>query len=215
MAASIAASKRVSEFSIDFEKKLAEEKLIECVRDHKHSLLKFVACDGFALVTPSHIVADGPTPEHHQLREITRVLNESGLEVLHTSELATVLPALKELESVAAGVLAFKLNTDWYIWTRKEIVRSILWAGDPQKVLPKGDGTQRISPRLSFEAWREDVKGKSLQWEEFEVHAVDRLRQTLIQSQEGRVHEEADPYSYQKNLDASIAAGRSKSAAAI
>jgi chemotaxis family two-component system sensor kinase Cph1 len=204
--ASIAASKQISEFTIDFEKTVAEGKLIECAREHKHSLLKFVACDGFAVVAPSHIVADSPTPDPDQLMKIVDALNSSGAEVMHTSELASMLPVLKGLESVAAGVLAFKLNSNWFIWTRKEIVRSILWAGDPQKTLPENDSNSRISPRLSFEAWREEVRGKSLQWEEYEVHAVERLRQTLIRVEEGKVREETDLYLYQKGLDASIRA---------
>ena len=59
---------------------------------------------------------------------------------------------------------------------------------------------------LFFEAWREEVKGKSLQWEEFEVHSVERLRQTLLQAEEGELRDEADPYLYQKGLEASIRA---------
>jgi light-regulated signal transduction histidine kinase (bacteriophytochrome) len=204
--ACIAASKRIFEFTLEFEKHLAAEKLLECVRDHKHNLLKFVACDGFALVTPSQIVADGPTPEPDQLAKLVEAFNASGAEVIHTSELASQFPALKELESVAAGVVAFKLDSYWYIWTRKEIVRSILWAGDPQKIVPDSVANARISPRLSFGAWQEEAKGKSLPWEEFEIHAVQRLRQILLQTEEGKLRHEEDPYQYKKSLDALIVA---------
>ena len=56
------------------------------------------------------------------------------------------------------------------------------WAGEPAKALvPTDDGT-RIAPRRSFATWREEVRGRSLPWNDADHRAGERLHRLLHQS---------------------------------
>jgi chemotaxis family two-component system sensor kinase Cph1 len=58
-------------------------------------------------------------------------------------------------------VLAVKLSTsrpDYLMWFRKEQLLTVTWAGDPSKPVVGNDPLQ-LSPRRSFAAWSEIVRG--------------------------------------------------------
>jgi signal transduction histidine kinase/CheY-like chemotaxis protein len=74
-------------------------------------------------------------------------------------------------------VLAIRLDAvgDTYLlWFRPEVVRTVSWAGDPNKTISLKDGAPRLSPRGSFALWKETVRDQSLPWQPWEVDvAVD------------------------------------------
>jgi light-regulated signal transduction histidine kinase (bacteriophytochrome)/CheY-like chemotaxis protein len=96
-----------------------------------------------------------------------------------------LLPQAAEWDSVAAGLVAVPISRDlgeWLLWFRPSTERTIDWAGEPTKVVTvSGEGgVPRLSPRGSFELWRETVRGRSLPWQTWEVEAASSLRQTLL-----------------------------------
>jgi PAS domain-containing protein len=67
---------------------------------------------------------------------------------------------------MASGVLAVKLSNqrpDYLMWFRKEQLRAVTWAGDPAKPTVNDDPLT-LSPRRSFAAWSEIVRGTALPW---------------------------------------------------
>jgi PAS domain-containing protein len=75
-------------------------------------------------------------------------------------------PALDSLTPVASGVLAVRLSTrrpDYLMWFRKEQLHSVTWAGDPAKPMVASNPLE-LSPRSSFAAWSEIVRGTALPW---------------------------------------------------
>lgn len=92
-------------------------------------------------------------------------------------ELAAVLPDV-------AGLLAVRLPDDQVIvWWRHEHVRDIYWGGDPHNkaiALREPDGV-RISPRKSFDRWREQVRGRCEPWAPEHVRAAHDLRAQLLE----------------------------------
>lgn len=62
---------------------------------------------------------------------------------------------------------------------RSEEAHRIEWAGEPTKKIlstPYGD---RLTPRGSFETWREDVRGQCKPWTETDLSAADTVRTYL------------------------------------
>jgi light-regulated signal transduction histidine kinase (bacteriophytochrome) len=55
------------------------------------------------------------------------------LDLVYSDSFEKSFSDLKSLQHVAPGVLAIKVANNWLIWNRQEIVRSVLWAGDPNK----------------------------------------------------------------------------------
>ncbi|QCB94940.1 SpoIIE family protein phosphatase [Cellulomonas shaoxiangyii] len=92
-------------------------------------------------------------------------------------ELAARLPGV-------AGVLAVQLPDDQcVVWLRHEVVQDVYWGGDPHnaKIAREEDGKVRLSPRLSFDRWREVVRGRSEAWAGAHVRAVEQLRTRLLE----------------------------------
>jgi PAS domain-containing protein len=83
---------------------------------------------------------------------------------------------------LASGVLAVKLSTtrpEYLIWFRKEQLHSVTWAGDPNKPFV-GDSPLDLSPRRSFAAWSEIVRGTALPWTPVEVALARAVGVALV-----------------------------------
>jgi two-component system, chemotaxis family, sensor kinase Cph1 len=78
---------------------------------------------------------------------------------------------LESLTPTASGVLAVKLSTarpDYLMWFRKEQLLTVTWAGDPSKPMVANNPLE-LSPRSSFAAWSEIVRGTALPWTSAEL----------------------------------------------
>ena len=70
---------------------------------------------------------------------------------------------------------------DYLIFFRSEILRTVNWAGDPDKVYAEGSDRPRLTPRKSFELWQEMVRGQSMPWTAAELQFAEGLRITLLE----------------------------------
>ncbi len=69
-------------------------------------------------------------------------------------------------KATASGVLAVRLSAvrpDYLMWFRKEQLLTVTWAGDPHKPM-EGNDPLELSPRRSFAAWSEIVRGTAAPW---------------------------------------------------
>ncbi len=64
---------------------------------------------------------------------------------------------------------------------RTERLQAVRWAGNPEKPLEYGPNGARLSPRKSFEAWSEIVKGQSLPFTVAELRVAETLRTALLE----------------------------------
>jgi RND family efflux transporter MFP subunit len=64
------------------------------------------------------------------------------------------------------------------LWFRAEEPEIVDWAGNPHKAMTLGPGGA-LTPRSSFDAWRETVRGRSRRWTAAEVDAAWRLREFI------------------------------------
>ena len=65
---------------------------------------------------------------------------------------------------------------DAILWFRPELLRDVVWGGDPATYLKADPVTGRMSPRKSFAAWTEIVRGRSAPWQEADLALVRELR---------------------------------------
>ena len=96
-----------------------------------------------------------------------------GDDVVATDSLPRDAPAARRAgRTLACGVLVLPLPEGQYVlWCRGEAVQHIDWGGDPHnKAIAEREGDEvRLSPRKSFERWREIVRGRSEPWTPQEV----------------------------------------------
>ncbi|GAB5375512.1 MAG: HWE histidine kinase domain-containing protein [Acuticoccus sp.] len=145
-----------------------------------------IEADGFAVWAggESHTVGTCPFPD--DLPGIARFLNRAAASRIYaTDELGTVYPAAADFVDRAAGLLAIPISRvprDYLIFFRREIVETVTWAGDPgSKTMASGPNGPRLTPRKSFDAWKETVRGRSKTWTALERQSAEALRVAILE----------------------------------
>ncbi|PPQ33887.1 hypothetical protein CCS01_13150 [Rhodopila globiformis] len=68
--------------------------------------------------------------------------------------------------------------------------QQIVWGGDPNKQLTLDPVTDRLSPRKSFAAWKQIVRGYSAPWHEVDLELASELQKALAVELARRTKEE-------------------------
>jgi light-regulated signal transduction histidine kinase (bacteriophytochrome) len=149
------------------------------------SLLDVLPADGVAVSLQGGTGTKGEGLPAAVLERLVGWAAARGGEVVATDRLQQVAPHLGIPVDVACGVLALPLPEGQYVlWHRREAVRHVDWGGDPHtKALAEreGDGV-RLSPRTSFDRWRETVAEHSQPWTPQEQAEVRELRGHLLEA---------------------------------
>ncbi|MCR5883893.1 ATP-binding protein [Rhizobacter sp. J219] len=184
--------------------------------DHPGLLLRIARAGGAAVVLNDQCWTVGDVPDEASLHLLVDWLAPRTTHTFHTARLPEQCPPLAAHTAIASGLLAISISQvhrQYILWFRPEVVQEVQWAGDPRKnVDVHGDG--RLHPRRSFATWREEVRGRSLDWSAGELGAALELRQALIgivlrRAEElaevagelGRVNKELEAFSYTVSHD--------------
>lgn len=159
-------------------------------------LLDLISAGGAALVEEDEVVVAGRTPTAEQVRALAGWLRErpGGAELVYqTAALPAAYPPAEAFKDTACGLLAAPVSRtrrNLLLWFRPEQVATVSWAGYPhEKAVEVGPFGPRLTPRKSFELWRESVHGTAPDWAEIEVEAVTRLRASVIDVVVGHTEE--------------------------
>ncbi|MBR0553657.1 HWE histidine kinase domain-containing protein [Stakelama marina] len=144
-----------------------------------------VPCDGVAIWIDGKVAHSGTVAPRDALPTIVRRLNAMAAgEVFATDHLSGLIPDAERYSDVAAGLLAIPISRsprDYVLLFRQEKVRTVNWAGDPHKPASYGEHGARLTPRKSFEAWQEEVRGRSEPFTPSERRVAEMLRASLIE----------------------------------
>lgn len=113
------------------------------------------------------------------LRQPQRAL-EGGVFAAHTQ--SALAPEVAAELGPWCGVLALRydeLADGWLLLLRQEQVETIAWGGRPEKEYVNGPLGPRLTPRGSFEVWKETVRGTSVPWTRTELEIARQLRDEL------------------------------------
>ncbi|WP_316014447.1 HWE histidine kinase domain-containing protein [Roseobacter sp. HKCCA0434] len=149
------------------------------------AVAEVIEWDGAALSHGQHYTARGKAPTREAFLPLQRFLNTAASgTIYHTDNLKAVYPQAEDLGHDIAGLLAIPVSReprDYIVLFRREIARSVRWAGNPNKPVTVGPNGARLTPRKSFETWQEVVRDTSAPWTAAEVQAAEGLRATLIE----------------------------------
>ncbi|UAW99367.1 GAF domain-containing protein [Halopseudomonas nanhaiensis] len=87
-------------------------------------------------------------------------------------------------DSRYCGVVAIRFHradAGWIFWFRLEEVHKIRWGGKPDKSMSVGPSGPRLTPRGSFDAWEEVVRGTSAPWSAGDLAMAGRLRTDMVE----------------------------------
>ena len=157
----------------------------ETLRNFLSALRDTIACDGVGVWLDGKATLSGATPTVADFERLTRHFRAMNLQdVFATHDVGKSIPNAGALVDNAAGVLAIPVSRaapDYLVFFRNEIARSVHWAGDPNKPVTTGPLGDRLTPRKSFELWREVVRGQSAHWTESDLRIASSLRVTLLE----------------------------------
>lgn len=148
-------------------------------------LLDLVPAEGVVVDIQGDRQTRGSVPSPEAVAAVTDWARGADDEIASSECLARELPALDLDPQLAAGALTINLPDGQYaVWFRREVLRSVDWGGDPHNkaiAVSEGDGV-RLSPRKSFDRWREIVHQRSEPWTQSESESVEALRRHLVES---------------------------------
>ncbi|WP_439815448.1 HWE histidine kinase domain-containing protein [Zavarzinia sp. CC-PAN008] len=180
MRAARAARERLDDLVHAFE---PDQPLAESLSSLLAAVDTLVPCDGAALYLGGRWTTRGTVPDEAlRIRLAHRLAGQPAGQVWSTTALDQALATtLGELGSVA-GALAIPLSLeaqDYLVLFRNEEAHSIEWAGVPSKDVVPGPLGPRLTPRGSFDAWREDVRGQAQPWTDADRAVAEAVRTYL------------------------------------
>jgi len=141
--------------------------------------------DGVSIFVEDIYDSRGSAPNEEEFRTIVPGLNAAATSrLLASDEIAARMPQAKRFADRAAGALVIPVSRtprDYLILWRRPLTQTVTWAGNPEKPVETGPNGDRLTPRKSFEAWRETVDGRAEKWSEAELDIAEGLRITLLE----------------------------------
>jgi light-regulated signal transduction histidine kinase (bacteriophytochrome) len=181
---------RLRSFEDDIVALLSREgSLDEALSNHLDEIGRMMGGDGVAVLRGRELVMSGVCPVESDIRDLVVWLLARTIEpVFSTDDLSKLYPPATGFQHLGSGVLAVTLSAvepRLLLWFRVEQVETVNWAGNPHKE-HSGTPQKPLTPRASFEAWREIVRGHARSWTLPEVDAATRLRAALLEVQQNR-----------------------------
>ena len=149
------------------------------------NLLDLLDADGVVVHLQGHCGTAGAELPPGLAEEIAAWAAGRGQDVVATDALPWEDLGPRKPVELACGALVLPLPENQFVlWFRGEAVHSIDWGGDPHNkaiAAQEGDGI-RLSPRKSFDRWRETVRGRSEPWTTAEIDGAGQLRVHLLEA---------------------------------
>ncbi len=164
----------------------AERDVVDGLLANPALLLELAGAEGAAVCfADAECATVGRTPPAAFVGALAAWLTAHGHDTFATDALGVAYPPAVEHADVASGVLAVALSRVrpyHVLWFRPQTAQTVRWGGDPgeKPVRVGADGVARLTPRGSFAAWEEEVRGRSRPWRRAEVDAARALRGTVV-----------------------------------
>ena len=163
----------------------AEAIQFESIVTHLDDLADLLACDGIGIWINDRATLKGLAPDEAQFAKLIAFLADRNIsEIFARHDIGAEYPPGRAFADRAAGMMVVPLSRparDYLVFFRREIARSVNWAGDPAKPVTSGPEGARLTPRKSFELWRETVSGQSPPWLPVECRIAESLRVSLLE----------------------------------
>ena len=153
-----------------------------------NDLRRLLDADGFVLQRGASLHTSGHVPSQEAIADMLDWVRRQGSILLHSASLEQRMPGAQAHRDLASGLLAITLSADEpvvLLWFRAETLQTIQWAGNPHKAIEQGDD-RPLTPRASFAAWSEEIRGRARPWSSAEVEAAHRLSRLLFDVRQRR-----------------------------
>jgi len=160
--------------------------LADALANHIDDIRRMLNGDGVAVVREGELITAGSVPPKDAIHTIARwIVGRGTRPVFATDCLGTAFPDAAPYSTEASGVLAAILAPElpWMIlWFRAEEIQVVDWAGNPHK--DDASPGAMLTPRASFAAWSETVRGRARTGSAPEVEAARRMRTAVLEERQ-------------------------------
>lgn len=150
---------------------------------------RMLGADGFAAIQGRDIYISGICPPQDAIFAIAEHFKHPALaQPVATASLEAMLEQAGAWRDCASGLLTATMSTEEptiLMWFRAEQPQVVEWAGNPHAG-NKSDPNAVLTPRASFEAWSETVRGRARPWTREEIEAANRLKRTMFEARQNR-----------------------------
>lgn len=156
--------------------------LVENLQGHLKDFSTLIESDGVGLWTDGQWRTLGAAPPATAVPALLDALSSAPKGAIWRTQQLLEKGEDSVFGGSVAGGLAIPLSStprDYLFFFRNEEAHNVEWAGEPVKKVvstPQGD---RLTPRGSFETWREDVRGQSKPWTDQELAVAEAIRTYL------------------------------------
>jgi len=159
---------------------LLDDDPLDALGQHAPALMAAFGAQAMLATQHGKIVRFGELPK--ELAEaMVASLPENEHDLVVREMVADWPPALHERLGTWVGMLALPfdpLGQGWCVMLRVEQIDTVAWAGRPDKIAALGPLGERLTPRGSFDAWHETVRGCAHPWE---ANVLANARLTLAE----------------------------------
>lgn len=160
--------------------------ILTALREQGDRLASIINSAGIAISLGGDLALIGNTPPREGVQKLVAWLAAHQTEqVFATDKLTNDYPAADSFGGSGSGLLSARITSDsseFVLWFRPASVQVIRWAGNPSKPVEETEQGRRISPRLSFETWKETVRDRSEPWQDHEREFALTLRQVIAEA---------------------------------
>ena len=122
----------------DFVESIAESgDFVDVLSQNQEVLLQLLKAGGAAIISHNSIMLLGKTPSENQIYElIDWVIPCLQNNLYYTDSLPKIYPQAEQFKELASGIIVTsitKLQRNFIIWFRPEVIQSVNWGGNPDK----------------------------------------------------------------------------------
>jgi len=158
---------------------------LENITDALDAMRELLDASGAAVRLSGKTVKRGDAPGGDALHRLAQRFQGTGPDrIFATDHVGEFFENAGDMLPKVAGLLVVPLSRtsdDCLMFFRDEIVKEVNWAGDPAKPAIGGPDGARLSPRKSFDLWKETVRGRSKPWSEQDQMIAESLRVSLLE----------------------------------
>lgn len=153
------------------------------------SIMDCFSADGVLVVEGGERKQHGYVPTHDQVNAILHYLRtQKSKKLFYTDAMDELLyenhpPRDHAIGGVVALPISIQKNT-YVMLFKQPMVQTVDWGGNPEKAVggqrdPR-NGLLKLSPRISFERWKQETSHKSAPWEESDLQIAELIQDKIV-----------------------------------
>ncbi|MBO0344680.1 GAF domain-containing protein [Roseibium sp. CAU 1637] len=161
-----------------------EGSVFDNLKGYLEPFMDVVGCDGVGILIDENYASIGLSASSEEVTSLRKLLNRSAASKVFSSHKLSSLLGESDFTLRIPGVLAIPVSRrprDYLLFFRGEVVQSVTWGGNPEKSVEYGPNGARLTPRKSFEAWKENVTGQAEHWSKSDLKITEIIRTTLLE----------------------------------